>query len=153
VSHHYPPKQLHWQPISKLTEEKSLKITFKSQNGLRPSYLLDMRNMKVQSRSLRSADGHSLVSRLFNCVRSLTNLLVQSDLDCGMTFHNLHVMAHKSAPMPTTAPHSLLSFVLIWRPLITPVSYLPRLFYKLLLWCGMSVIPCVPKALRAMRTL
>jgi len=61
-------------------------------------------------------------------------------------------MVSKSAPMSTPAPHSLLSFVLISRPLITFVSHLPHLFYKRLLWCGMPVIPCVPTALRDMCT-
>jgi len=56
-----------------------------------------------------------------NCVRSLTGLLAQWDLDCGMTFHYLFMMAHKSAPMPSPAPHSL-SHSFLSQGFITPVS-------------------------------
>jgi len=55
-------QELVWQPINERIEEKILKITFKSQNGLCPSYLSDLLSKKVHSRSLRSADGHSLAS-------------------------------------------------------------------------------------------
>jgi len=36
-------------------------------------------------------------------------------------------------------------FVLILRPLISPVSLLSCLFYKVLRWCKLSVILCLPK--------
>ncbi len=58
-------EQLDWLPITKRIEEKILKITFKSQNGLCPSYLSDLFIKKVHCRALRSADGHSLVTPLF----------------------------------------------------------------------------------------
>jgi len=50
-----------------------------------------------------------LQPRYSNCARSVTDLLAQWDLDCGITFHYLFVMAQKSAPMPTPAPHILCS--------------------------------------------
>jgi len=95
----------------------------------------------------------ALKPRYSNCVRSVTDLAAQLHLDGGITFHYLFVTAHKSAPMLTPAPHSLVSFVLISRSLIIPVSQLPHLFYQLSFCCGISVIPCVPKVLRAMCTL
>jgi len=58
-------QELDWLPINKRIEEKILKITFKSQNGQCPSYLSDLLSKKVYSRSLRSADGHSLETPLF----------------------------------------------------------------------------------------
>ncbi len=58
-------QELDWLPINERIEEKILKITFKSQNGLCPSYLSDLLSKKVYSRSLRSADGHSLETPLF----------------------------------------------------------------------------------------
>jgi len=47
-----------------------------------------------------------------------------------MTFHYCFVMAQKFAPTPTPSPHSLLSFFLIFRSLVTPVSQLSRLFFS-----------------------
>jgi len=57
-------QELNWLPINERIEEKILKITFKSQNGLCPSYLSDLLCKKVHSRSLRSADGNSLATPL-----------------------------------------------------------------------------------------
>jgi len=110
---------------------------------------------KMHSHALRSADGHSRVTltlpRTVGAIgdKSLANW----DTDCRMMFHSLFVLANKSAKTLTPAPHSLLVVVLILRPIITPVSQLPCLWYKLFLWCRMSVIQCVPRALRALRTL
>ena len=53
-------QQLDWLPINKRIEEKILKITSKSLTGLCPTYLSDLLTKKVHTRSLRSADGHSL---------------------------------------------------------------------------------------------
>jgi len=59
----------------------------------------------------------------------------------------MFVMAHRSMQMSTPVPHSLLLFVPILRLLITQVFDMPRQLYKeLLCGCGMSVIPCVAKA-------
>ena len=57
-------QQLDWLPINKRIEEKTLKVTFKSLNGLCPAYLSDLLNKKLHSRSLRSADGHRLATPL-----------------------------------------------------------------------------------------
>jgi len=67
-----------------------------------------------------------------NCVRLVTDLLAQWDLDCGMY---LFVMAHKSVQMPNSASHSLLSFVL--NLLVTQVSHLPCQCH-----CGVESIYC-----------
>jgi len=50
--------------INERIEEKILQSTFKFQNGLCLSYLLDLLSKKVHSSYLRSADGHSLVTPL-----------------------------------------------------------------------------------------
>ena len=55
-------QQLDWLPINRRVEEKILKIGFKSLNGLCPTYLSDLLTKKVHTRSLRSADGHSLAA-------------------------------------------------------------------------------------------
>jgi len=56
-------------------------------------------------------------------------------------------------PRQAPAAHSLLSFALIWMPLITLVSHLCRLFCKLSLWCWMLLFTSLPKVLRATCTL
>jgi len=59
-----------------------------------PSYRSNLINKKVYSGFLRSADGQSLATPLFkNCVRSVKDLLAQWDLDCGVNFHYLFVIA------------------------------------------------------------
>jgi hypothetical protein len=58
-------QQLGWLPIAKRIEEKMLMLTFKSINGLGPSYLSDLLHTKVSSRCLRSSDGQSLAIPLF----------------------------------------------------------------------------------------
>ncbi len=102
-------KQLEWLPVDKRIEEKVLKIVYKSQNGLCPSYFSDLLNRKVHSRSLRSTDGHSLVvpffklrtvgdrsfgsvgPRLWNdlplCYRD--GSLIRTDADAGTSFSAL----------------------------------------------------------------
>jgi len=57
-------QELDWLPINEHIEEKILKITFQFQNGLCPSYLSNILNKKVHSRTLRSADGHILANPL-----------------------------------------------------------------------------------------
>jgi len=78
-----------------------------------PSYLSDLLSKKVYSRSLRSADSHSIETPLFT-LRTVSDRSFSSvGPRLWKTFHYLFVMAHKSAPMQTPAPHSQLSFVLI----------------------------------------
>ncbi len=66
-SSHVTPllKQLEWLPIAKRIEEKTLMLTFKSINGLGPTYLSDLLHTKTSSRCLRSSDGQSLAIPLF----------------------------------------------------------------------------------------
>ena len=47
--------QLHWLPISYRTVFKLLLLAYKSVNGLCPSYVSDLLNIKSSSRSLRSS--------------------------------------------------------------------------------------------------
>jgi hypothetical protein len=58
-------QQLDWLPVQKRIDEKILKITFKSQTGLCPSYLSELISRKPQSRSLWSADEYRLSTPFF----------------------------------------------------------------------------------------
>ena len=52
--------QLKWLPVDKRIEQKILSLVFKARNGLCPSYLADMLDDHVPTRSLRSSDTPTL---------------------------------------------------------------------------------------------
>jgi len=55
-------RKLHWLPITKRIEFKIITITYQALNGMAPSYICDLLQVRQQSRNLRSTSrGLSLV--------------------------------------------------------------------------------------------
>jgi len=92
-------QQLDWLPINKYEDEKVLKITFTRRTASARHTFWTCLTRKYMFAPLGQLMVTVLQSFYWNSIRSVTNLLAQLDLDCGMTFH--FEMAHKSAPMPT----------------------------------------------------